>query len=132
MPICSPSSEAEPPAGGTARPPGILSPDRQELPMADDLPPEDSKLTRAKRDWADSGKFLTGRIARQESERLPPGQHLVKNWPVLDLGRQPDIGLHRWKLATDGLVERPLTLDWDGFVALPQEERVNDIHCVTT
>lgn len=100
--------------------------------MADDLPPEDSKLTRSKRDWADSGKFLTGRIARQESERLPPGQHLVKNWPVLDLGRQPDIGLHRWKLAIDGLVGRPLTLDWDGFVALPQEERVNDIHCVTT
>ena len=100
--------------------------------MSDDDRSEPTKLTRSKQRWASEGKFLTGRIARQESERLPPGQHLVKNWPVLDLGRQPDIGLHRWKLAIDGLVERPLTLDWDGFVALPQEERVNDIHCVTT
>lgn len=99
--------------------------------MADDMP-EDSKLTRSKRGWAEAGKFITGDRASREGERLPPGQHLVKNWPVLDLGRQPDIGLHRWKLAVDGLVERPLSLNWDAFVALPQEERVSDIHCVTT
>ncbi|WP_448664783.1 sulfite oxidase-like oxidoreductase [Sphingomonas sp. CJ20] len=100
--------------------------------MADDLPPEDSKLTRSKRAWAEQGKFLTGRIARPEAERLPPGQHLVRDWPVLDLGRQPDVATDRWQLRIDGMVERPLTLDWAGFQALAQVERVTDIHCVTT
>lgn len=100
--------------------------------MDEDLPPEDSKLTRSKRAWAESGKFLTGRIARPEAERLPPGQHLVTNWPVLDLGRQPDIATDRWTLRIDGRVERPTTLDWAALLALPQRERVSDIHCVTT
>ncbi|MBO9499037.1 MAG: sulfite oxidase-like oxidoreductase [Novosphingobium sp.] len=100
--------------------------------MAEDLPPEDNKLTRSKRAWAEQGKFLTGRIARAEAERLPPGQHLVRDWPVLDLGRQPDVRLERWQLSIDGLVERPVTLDWAGFQALAQTEDTSDIHCVTT
>ena len=56
--------------------------------MADDNLPEDSKLTLTKRKWAQAGKFLTGRVTRPDTDRLPPGQHLVKNWPVLDkIGR---------------------------------------------
>ena len=100
--------------------------------MAEDLPPDDSKLTRSKRAWAEQRKFLTGRIARSDTERLPPGQHLVRDWPVLDLGRQPDIATARWQLRIDGLVERPVTLDWAAFQALDQSERLSDIHCVTT
>ncbi len=49
----------------------------------------DTKLTRSKESWAREGRFLTGRQSRPETERLPPGQHLVKNWPVLDLGLLP-------------------------------------------
>ena len=45
-----------------------------------------SKLTTTKQRWVHEGKFLTGHTARPDSERLPPGQHLVKDWPVLDLG----------------------------------------------
>ena len=100
--------------------------------MNDSAPPEDSKLTRTKRGWAESGKFLTGRHARPEEARLPPGQHLVTNWPVLDLGKQPDVSLDRWRLEVRGLVERPLTLDWAAFLALPQTRTTSDIHCVTT
>jgi len=48
--------------------------------------PEDSKLTQTKSRWAELGKFLTGTTSRPEESRLPPGQHLVKNWPILDLG----------------------------------------------
>ena len=58
--------------------------------MTDETHPAEIKLTRTKRRWAADGKFLTGRIARPEEERLPPGQHLVKDWPVLDLGRQSE------------------------------------------
>ncbi|MFZ5748810.1 MAG: sulfite oxidase-like oxidoreductase [Pseudomonadota bacterium] len=94
--------------------------------------PDTSKLTQSKRRWAESGKFLTGRIARAEEERLPPGQHLTQKWPVLDLGRQPDVSTDRWRLDVSGLVERPLSLDWAAFQALPQTAVRSDIHCVTT
>ncbi|AHE56585.1 sulfite oxidase-like oxidoreductase [Sphingomonas sanxanigenens] len=100
--------------------------------MADDDLPEDSKLTRSKRRWAEDGKFLTGHRARPETDRLPPGQHLVRDWPVLDLGAQPDIAAERWRLKVGGLVARPVTLDWAALMALPQTMLRSDIHCVTT
>jgi len=63
---------------------------------------------------------------------LPVGQHEVKNWPVLDLGEQPEVALSSWKLEFGGLVEHPFTLNWDQFLALPQVDDVSDFHCVTT
>ncbi len=100
--------------------------------MSDDQIPADSKLTNSKRRWADEGKFLTGRTSRPETDRLPPGQHLVKNWPVLDLGEQPVVSTDTWRLEVGGLVETPLDLSWTAFQALEQSTRVSDIHCVTT
>jgi len=100
--------------------------------MSDDQIPADSKLTTSKRRWAAEGKFLTGRISRPETERLPPGQHLVKNWPVLDLGVQPQISPSSWRLDVIGFVENRLNLDWAAFQAIEQSTRVSDIHCVTT
>ncbi len=94
--------------------------------------PDPTKLTRSKQRWADEAKFLTGRASQPEESRLPPGQHLVKNWPVLDLGRQPDISQDRWRLKVKGMVERPVTLDWTAFLELPQRSIRSDIHCVTT
>jgi DMSO/TMAO reductase YedYZ molybdopterin-dependent catalytic subunit len=105
---------------------------RQETAMSDEQIPEDSKLTTSKRRWAAEGKFLTGRISRPETERLPPGQHLVKNWPVLDLGQQPIISTDSWRLEVHGLVETPLDLNWAAFQTLEQSIMVSDIHCVTT
>jgi len=100
--------------------------------MTDEQAPVDSKLTTSKRRWAAEGKFLTGRISRPETERLPPGQHLVKNWPVLDLGEQPAISLDDWTLEVRGLVETPLALTWADFQSMQQSTHVSDIHCVTT
>ncbi|WP_010186224.1 sulfite oxidase-like oxidoreductase [Sphingomonas sp. PAMC 26605] len=100
--------------------------------MTDEPPPPDSKLTRSKQRWASEHKFITGQDARAAQGRLPPGQHLVRDWPVLDLGRQPDVAPERWALALGGLVERPVTLDWSGFMALPQTRTQSDMHCVTT
>jgi len=73
-----------------------------------------------------------GPANRHGMPQLPVGQHEVKNWPVLDLGEQPDVPLERWKLEVTGLVENPYTLSWDQFLALPQAEDVSDFHCVTT
>ncbi len=94
--------------------------------------PDETKLTRTKRAWAEAGKFLTGRHVRPEEERLPPGQHLVRDWPVLDLGQQPRVPLNRFRLDVDGFVENRLSLDWQGLLALPQSQSRSDIHCVTT
>ncbi len=92
----------------------------------------ESKLTRTKRSWAEQGRFLTGRIAGLQTDRLPPGQHLVKNWPVLDLGQQPVVRPESWRLDIAGEMENPVSLDWRAFHALPQSDRLSDIHCVTT
>lgn len=100
--------------------------------MSDEQTPSDIKLTTTKRRWAAEGKFLTGRISRPEDERLPPGQHLVKNWPVLDLGQQPFVPIETWRLEVRGLVENQLTWSWKTFQRLEQSKKVSDIHCVTT
>ena len=74
----------------------------------------------------------TGPTNRHGMPKLPVGQHEVKNWPVLDLGEQPNVPLDRWKLEVGGLVENPFTLNWEQFLALPQADDVSDFHCVTT
>jgi DMSO/TMAO reductase YedYZ molybdopterin-dependent catalytic subunit len=100
--------------------------------MSEDQLPPDIKLTTSKRRWAAEGKFLTGKISRPETERLPPGQHLVTNWPVLDLGQQPHVPLDTWRLDIRGLVENQTTWSWKTFQRLEQSKKVSDIHCVTT
>jgi DMSO/TMAO reductase YedYZ molybdopterin-dependent catalytic subunit len=92
----------------------------------------ESKLTRTKRRWAREGRFLTGKTSRPEERRLPPGQHLTRDWPVLDLGIVPNVPREHWRLDLYGAVEHPASLDWKAFLALPQSKSVSDIHCVTT
>ena len=101
--------------------------------MTDEGPlPPDSKLTRSKQRWAREGRFLTGRIARAAEQRLPPGQHLTRDWPVLDLGLTPAISREHWRLDVFGAVEHPIFWDFEQFTAQPQSSFVSDIHCVTT
>jgi DMSO/TMAO reductase YedYZ molybdopterin-dependent catalytic subunit len=89
------------------------------------------KLVQSKERWAREGRLLTGRRARPESQRLPPGQRRVENWPVLDLGIQPAIGTEDWQLVVDGLVENPIRWDWATLHAQPVFRVTSDIHCVT-
>lgn len=89
------------------------------------------KLTAAKQAWARAGRLLTGQRDPDHAMRLPPGQRLVTNWPVLDLGVQPHVPTQSWELVVDGAVTTPLRLDWADFLALPQVEDLSDIHCVT-
>ncbi len=100
--------------------------------MADDTPPDDSKLTRTKSRWAELGKFLTGQQSRPEDDRLPPGQHLVRNWPVLDLGQTPNVPGHVWRRDIGGLVAQPQTWSLDALMRQPQVGILSDIHCVTS
>ena len=100
--------------------------------MADDNEPPDSKLTRTKEKWAREGRFLTGRITRPEDQRLPPGQHLTKDWPVLDLGVVPPVSRERWRLDVYGAIENPVFWTFAEFTAQKQAQFTSDIHCVTT
>lgn len=87
----------------------------------------------AKQRWAEKQKALgVTRRAVASVDRLPPGQTLTSGFPVLDLGHQPDIPHSGWALILDGLIEKPATLSWDDFHALPQVEDISDFHCVTT
>ncbi len=95
-------------------------------------PPPESKLTRSKQGWAREGRFLTGKISRPKDQRLPPGQHLTKDWPTLDLGLAPEIPRERWRLDVHGAVDNPVFWSWAEFTAQPQSQFVSDIHCVTT
>lgn len=64
-------------------------------------------------------------------DRVPPGQHLVSDFPVLSAGPTPDTDLAGWSFSLrDG--ERLLQeWSWERFDLLPQTERKTDIHCVT-
>jgi len=89
------------------------------------------KLIRAKQQWARDGRLLTGAQGDPNRDRLPPGQRLVTDWPVLDLGVTPKFDPAKFRLRLDGLVENPVTWDWETFLDQPRTEIVSDIHCVT-
>lgn len=89
------------------------------------------KLIDTKQEWARDGRLLTGTIADPARDRLPPGQTLVRDWPVLDLGIQPDVTEAKFRLDIDGAVENRISLSLAELMVLPQTETVSDIHCVT-
>jgi DMSO/TMAO reductase YedYZ molybdopterin-dependent catalytic subunit len=89
------------------------------------------KLIARKQAWARDGRLLTGTVGDPQRDRLPPGQRLVRDWPVLDLGTQPDVPARKFRLDVDGMVRHPLSLTLDAFMALPMTDSTSDMHCVT-
>jgi DMSO/TMAO reductase YedYZ molybdopterin-dependent catalytic subunit len=67
-----------------------------------------------------------------EAVRLPPGQHLTHDFPVLSAGPMPRVRTDTWSFTLkDG--PRPIAKwNWEEFNALPQTHFQRDIHCVTT
>lgn len=65
------------------------------------------------------------------ADRVPPGQHLAKGFPVLTYGATPAVTQDEWQLALSGLVTAK-TLSWEDLMALPQHQFTADFHCVTT
>lgn len=64
-------------------------------------------------------------------DRLPPGQYLTEDFPVLSLGPTPYVEESDYRLRVYGLVEKEIELNWEELNNLPQTEIVKDIHCVT-
>jgi DMSO/TMAO reductase YedYZ molybdopterin-dependent catalytic subunit len=80
-------------------------------------------------------RFVTrgfqGRRTPAVASRLPPGQYLTRDFPVLSAGPTPRTPLDRWSFSIEGLVESPGRWTWDEFLKLPRQTFVADIHCVT-
>jgi len=65
------------------------------------------------------------------SSRVPPGQHVVNDFPVLSAGPTPRVPLADWTFSIVGEVDEPKVWTWDEFRKLPSETFTVDIHCVT-
>ena len=63
--------------------------------------------------------------------RLPPGQYVTNDFPVLSAGPTPRIPLDKWKFSMEQLGKEIISWTWDEFQLLPSREFVADIHCVT-
>ena len=75
--------------------------------------------------------FQGRRREEGDSGRVPPGQYLVDDFPVLSAGPTPDTPLEEWSFTITGEVAEPKTWTWEEFRALPSETITKDIHCVT-
>ena len=75
---------------------------------------------------------FTGRGSGDQSDRIPPGQHLVEDFPVLSAGPTPRVEPSDWKF-TVKIGPKPVkTWNWGEFNTLPKTQVTKDIHCVTS
>jgi len=73
---------------------------------------------------------FTGR-RRDEGPKLPPGQYLTRDFPVLSAGPTPRIALDRWEFTVETETGARHAWSWSDLLALPAETVTVDIHCVT-
>jgi DMSO/TMAO reductase YedYZ molybdopterin-dependent catalytic subunit len=83
-----------------------------------------------------AGNFIsrgfTGKRRQAEvASRVPPGQYVTPDFPVLSAGPTPRTPLERWSFAIEGLVGEPVRWSWEEFLQLPAQSFDVDIHCVT-
>jgi len=64
-------------------------------------------------------------------ERIPPGQFVTTEFPVLTAGPTQHTPVEQWSLSLQHDGRIIASWNWAQFMALPQTERTTDIHCVT-
>jgi len=71
------------------------------------------------------------RVPAQQAGRVPPGQYVTEDFPVLSAGPTPHTPTGNWtfSIRQGGSVRR--SWDWLQMRALPAETVTADIHCVT-
>jgi DMSO/TMAO reductase YedYZ molybdopterin-dependent catalytic subunit len=67
----------------------------------------------------------------ETSARLPPGQSLVTDFPVLSAGPTPHVRTEDWVFTLKQGPKPVRQWTWTEFNALPQTTLTCDIHCVT-
>jgi len=76
-------------------------------------------------------KLFGAKYPEEVAKRVPPGQRLVKTWPVLHFGPIQTFDEAEWRFEVGGLVEHPFTLTYAELKALGPVEVEADMHCVT-
>src|SRR5258705_12276619 len=71
------------------------------------------------------------RRRRAGDEKLPPGQYIPPDFPVLSAGPTPHVPLDQWEFTIDDGANVLRRWDWKSFRDLPTETFTVDIHCVT-
>ena len=74
---------------------------------------------------------FSGHRRRDEQQRLPPGQYLVRDFPVLSAGPTPHLSTDRWEFTITTETGQVHKWSWAELLALPAEDVTVDIHCVT-
>ena len=79
----------------------------------------------------DRAQQIFGGSAAAEKDRVPPGQTVTQKFPVLSHGQIPPIDTATWTFEIIGLLDNPLRLTWEQFLARAGAELTADFHCVT-
>ena len=66
--------------------------------------------------------FHRRRAEPQQEGRVPPGQYVTSDFPVLSAGPTPHRPLESWSFSIDGEIDEPLRWSWDEFRALRQRD----------
>jgi DMSO/TMAO reductase YedYZ molybdopterin-dependent catalytic subunit len=66
-----------------------------------------------------------------DPSRVPPGQYVTHDFPVLSAGPTPHAHLDDWTFTIDGAVDATVSWSWQELTQLPAETLTKDIHCVT-
>ena len=72
-----------------------------------------------------------GRRSAADPTRLPPGQYLTRDFPVLSAGPTPHTPLDEWSFLISGASMDRSRGRGRNCSALPAETPTADIHCVT-
>src|SRR5262249_5550275 len=75
--------------------------------------------------------FRSKRQEHAPEVRLPPGQYVTADFPILSAGPTPQTKLEDWSLALEVSGSLVGKWSWAEFEALPQTTIKTDIHCVT-
>ncbi len=75
--------------------------------------------------------FVGRRRSPEHADRIPPGQYVTADFPVLSAGPTPRTAIDEWSFTIAGLVREQATWSWEELLELPLENYVVDIHCVT-
>jgi DMSO/TMAO reductase YedYZ molybdopterin-dependent catalytic subunit len=68
---------------------------------------------------------------RTPDARLPPGQYLTHDFPVLSAGPTPRVPRDRWEFTVTTETGEDHRWSWSDLMALTSEQITVDIHCVT-
>jgi DMSO/TMAO reductase YedYZ molybdopterin-dependent catalytic subunit len=63
--------------------------------------------------------------------RIPPGQYLTEDFPVLSAGPTPHINTGDWAMDITDVAGGRSAVSWHQLMDLPNEQFTVDIHCVT-